>query len=174
MAAAAVLLSRWPGTSMPGFHYWAPMYPLAVSGAIVALGDPDRPKLVRPALVAVGGAAALALMSPLSPRAPGPGSVRSPPEFRHDRADAVAEADIGPDESVVATSAILAHLTHRQEAWLFPAPWAGAGPAALAPPRRRAAAGRAGGVIGEGEAGAGARRYGLLGDVEEEILTARP
>lgn len=174
VAAAPVLLSRWPGTSLPWFHYWAPMYPLAVGGAIAALGDPDRPRLVQPALVAVGGVAALALMSPLSPRAPGPVGVRSLTEYRHDRADAVARARIGPDDSVVATSAMLSHLTHRQEAWLFPAPYAAAEPAELSPTPSKAAAARVDVAVLEGDAVEAARRHGLVGDVEEEILTARP
>lgn len=174
VAAAPVVLSRWPGTSMPWFHYWAPMYPLAVAGAIVALGDPKRHRLVQPALVVVGGVAALAFMSPLSPRAPGPVSVESLTRYRHDRADAVARANIGPNDSVVATSAMLAHLTHRQEAWLFPAPYGAAEPAELAPTPSKAAAARVDVVILEGDAVDEAEDYGIEGDLEDEILTARP
>jgi hypothetical protein len=151
------------------------MYPLAVAGALVALGDPDRHRLVRPEVVVLGGAVALALMSPLSPRAPAPVSLQSLTEFRTDRADAVARADIGPDDSVVANVGILAHLTHRTEAWRFPAPYAAADPAELSPTPSKAAAARVDVVIVEGDdAVREARRHGLEGDVEDGILIARP
>ncbi|MBX3285080.1 MAG: DUF2079 domain-containing protein [Acidimicrobiales bacterium] len=174
VAAAPLVLSRWPGTSMPWFHYWAPMYPLAVAGALVALGDPERHRLVRPALVVAGAAAAVAFMSPVSPRAPGPVSVESLTRYRHDRADAVARANIGPNDSVVATSAMLAHLTHRQEAWLFPAPYAAAEPAELSPTPSKAAAARVDVIVLEGDAVDQAKEYGIEGDEQDGILTAHP
>lgn len=174
VAAAPVLLSRWPGTSMPWFHYWAPMYPIAVAGAIVALGDPKRPRVVQPPLIVVGGALALLLMSPLSPRAPGAVGIRALTEHRTDREQA-AKA-VRPGDSVVATSAILAHLTHRQEAWLYPAPYAAAEPAELSPTPSKAAADRVDVIVLEGDAVEDAQKeHGLRGEVDEDgILIVRP
>ena len=150
------------------------MYPLAVAGALVALGDPKRHRLVQPALVVAGSLAAVAFMSPLSPRAPGPVGLESLTRYRLDRADAVARANVGPNDSVVATSAMLAHLTHRQEAWLFPAPYAAAEPAELSATPSKAAAARVDVIILEGDAVEKSKDYGVEGDEQDGILVARP
>lgn len=65
-----VFLSRWAGTSLPWFHYWAPVYPFVIGGALAALGSTDRHRLVRPQVLVAAGALTMLLMSPLSPRAP--------------------------------------------------------------------------------------------------------
>jgi uncharacterized membrane protein len=122
-----VLLSQWPGTEMPWFHYFAPMYPIAVAGALAVLAAPPGrtilPRLLTYRLVIVGCVVALALNSPIAPRAPGGVALRSLTDHRGDRQAAAAAAAVQPGDAVVASNAILAHLTHRREAWLFPSPY---------------------------------------------------
>lgn len=162
VASLPILLSQWPGTSLPWFHYWAPMYPLAVAGALVALADPDRPSWVRPQVMLAGGVVSVLLMSPLSPRAPDSVGLQALTEYRGDRAAAAAEVE--PGDAVVASNRVLAHLTHRREAWLFPVPYAPTEPAELGADPSEAAAARVDIVIVEGPDVERARSLGLIGD----------
>lgn len=172
VASLPVLLSQWPGTSMPWFHYWAPMYPLAVAGALVALGAPDRPAWLRPQVLVAGGIAAVLLFGPLSPRAPDTVGWRALTDHRTDRERAAAQ--VGPDEPVVASNRILAHLTHRREAWLFPSPYAAGDPAELGPTPSPAAARRIVTAVLEGDDIARARAFGIIGATLDGILVAHP
>ena len=140
VAALPLLLSRWAGTVLPWFHYWAPVYPIAVGGALAALGDPERHRFVDPRLVLVGGALAVSVMSPLSPRAPDSVGLRALTDPQEDRAAAAAQVD--DEEPVAASNRILSHLTHRREAWLFPGPYATDEPAELSAEPSPAAARR--------------------------------
>lgn len=162
VASLPVLLSQWPGTSLPWFHYWAPMYPLAVAGTLVALAGERRSWFPDPRLVLVGGVAAVALMSPLSPRAPDPVGTRALLDHRGDRERAAAQ--VRTDEPVAASNRILAHLMHRREAWLFPAPYAAGEPAELSARPSAAAARRVAVLVLEGGHIARARELGILPD----------
>jgi len=135
VAALPVLLSGWWGTATPWFHYHTPFFPLAVGGALAALGRdgaasprPGSPAafaaLPRPTrTAAVCAVVAPFLIGPLAPYAPDRVRVWSVihPE-PHDYAEALAE--VRPGEPVAATNHALAQLTHRREAWLLPVPFA--------------------------------------------------
>ncbi len=169
LASLPVLLSQWPGTSLPWFHYWAPMYPVAVAGALVALADPNRHRWIQPQLVVAGGLAAVLLMSPLSPRAPDTVGLRALTDHRDDRERAAAQVADG--ESVVASNRILAHLMHRREAWLFPAPYAPSDPPELGaePSKQRAA--EVDVIVVESDDAERSGALGLLGDEVTELVT---
>lgn len=167
LASLPILLSQWPGTSLPWFHYWAPMYPIAVCGALVALADPHRHPVVHPRLVVVSGLLAVLLMSPLSPRAPDSVGRRALTDHRTDREQAAAEVRDG--ESVVASNRILAHLMHRRQAWLFPAPYAASDPPELGATPSEAAAAGVDVIVVDGADVAKADALGLLADGVGEV-----
>ena len=128
-----ILLSRWAGTHLPYFHYGAPLAPLAIAGALHALAT-RRELATRGSVLLVGGAvAALAVMSPLSWRAPD--SLRLWRVLRPDpgAGTAAAVAAVPAMRPVSATPRVLAHLAHRPEAWIFPTPFHPLKPAALGP-----------------------------------------
>ncbi len=172
VASLPILLSQWPGTSLPWFHYWAPVYPIAVCGALSALGDPDRHRFVRPELVVVGGLLALALMSPLAPGAPDSVGLRALTDHRTDRERAAAH--VRPGDTVVASNRILAHLMHRRKAFLFPAPYAASEPVDLSPKPSKAEAATVDIVVLEGPDVARGGGFGLVGQRLDGILVARP
>jgi uncharacterized membrane protein len=128
IAGFPVLFSRWAGTQLPWFHYGAPVVPLVIGGALVALspGSSRSPatSLYRSPALAVGGAVVAALMiGPLSPRAPD--SVRLTAVIK-DAPDADYEAAIAAvrdDDAVSGTNRVLSHLMHRDGAYLFPLPF---------------------------------------------------
>ncbi len=140
VASLPILLSQWSGTRRPGLHYWAPTYPIAVGGALIALAAMERHRRVGCGLLVVGGLVAMATMSPLSPLAPPSVGWRSFTDHRYAREEAAAS--VRPGDSVVASERILSHLTHRREAWLFPNPYRPSQQAELGPPPSRAAARR--------------------------------
>jgi uncharacterized membrane protein len=140
VAGLPILLSRWAGTHLPYFHYGAPIAPLAVGGALHVLAVRRELGSRGPVLLVGGAVTALALMSPLSAAAPD--SLRLWRVLRPDGAarSAAAVAAVPDDEPVAATPRVLAHLAHRREAWLFPAPFRPLKPAAIGPePSRRRA-----------------------------------
>jgi len=84
-------------------------------------------------LIVAGAVAALAVTSPLSQGAPD--SLRLWRVLRPEPAarTAAAVAAVPADLPVSATPRVLAHLAHRREAWIFPAPFRPLEPAALGP-----------------------------------------
>ena len=142
VASAPILFSRWPGTSLPWFHYGAPLFPIAAGGALVALGERQRPPWLDGRLLVAATAISLAVMSPLSPKAPE--SVRASAVVRpqHGQAIRTAVSRVRSGEPVAAANRALAHLTHRRQAWLLPAPFAaGDVPGLSVRPSRRAGRG---------------------------------
>ena len=125
--------SRWAGTHLPYFHYGAPLAPLAIAGALHVLAT-RRELATRGSVLLVGGAvAALAVMSPLSWRAPtrcGCGACCVPTPARERPQPSPRSR---PRRPVSATPRVLAHLAHRPEAWIFPTPFQPLKPAALGP-----------------------------------------
>ena len=128
-AGFPVLLSRWPGTQLPWFHYGAPFVPLVLGGALDALrvrhdDAADTPPIHRRPPIALAGLAAAALLSgPLSPRAPDPLELRYTLR-RDESADwERAIAAVRSDDAVAAIGPALGHLAHRDDAFLFPQPF---------------------------------------------------
>jgi uncharacterized membrane protein len=146
VAGLPVLLSRWAGTHLPWFHYGAPLVPLVVGGAMVALAKSNVPQRSLRGLLGVGAVAAAAISGPLSPDAPN--SVQVWQVVRTSgRSSAVAAAlhAVPPGAVVSALNQPLAHLMQRRQAYLFPLPFAAPRdtyPGGLAPAasRRNAAA----------------------------------
>lgn len=172
LASLPVLLSQWSGTSLPWFHYWAPMYPIAVCGALVALGDPNRHLFVRPQLVVAGGLLAMALMSPLSPAAPDSVGLRALTDHRTDREQAGAQ--VRPGDAVVGSNRILAHLMHRRKAYLFPAPYGPGDPPELSPKPSKAEAAKIDVIVLDGADVKAAAAFGLTGQAVDGLLVLRP
>jgi hypothetical protein len=122
-AGLPVLLSRWPGTEEPFFHYGAPLAPIALAGTVVALSRPDRPELASPRLVLAGAVVAAAVAGPLSPRAPEEYRVASVlGENLDGRLDDALDA-VPPGAPVAAVNFVLPHLTHRDLAYGWPIPF---------------------------------------------------
>lgn len=128
VAGLPVLLSRWPGTQLPWFHYGAPFVPLVIGGALAALQAPASggapPPIYRSAAVAIGGVVVGALLvGPLSPRAPGPLELRTV-LHTDDAVDyASAVRNVRASDAVAVTGNALGHLAHRDRAFLFPQPF---------------------------------------------------
>jgi uncharacterized membrane protein len=120
-----LLLSRWPGSHLPWFHYGAPIVPLVVGGAIAALATSRVPQRSLRGLLGAGVVAAAAVSGPLSPKAPA--SVQVWQVVRTSaRTSAVAAAlhAVPPGGVVSALNQPLAHLMQRHRAYLFPLPFA--------------------------------------------------
>ena len=105
VAGLPILVSRWVGTHLPYFHYGAPMAPIAIGGALHTLATRHELRGRGPALLVGGAVVALAVMSPLSPRAPD--SLRLWRVVRPDPAAATsaAIAVVPADQPVSATPA---------------------------------------------------------------------
>lgn len=129
VAALPVLVSSWPGTKLPWFHYGAQYMPIAVGGTLVALACPGavisriRPA-TRLAVPLVGTAVGLLLLSPLSPRAPGTLRLTRVVQVEAGSDPRGALAEVGEREVVSGDSRLVAHLVHRDQAYLFPVPFA--------------------------------------------------
>lgn len=121
VAGLPVLLSRWPGTEDPWFHYGAPLVPLLLAGSVEGLRHRHR-WATAPVLVTAAVAAAL-VASPLSPSAPDPYSVTALASRNFDGGldDALDEVPSGAPVS--ATNFYLAHLSHRRLVYGFPIPF---------------------------------------------------
>jgi uncharacterized membrane protein len=121
VAGLPVLLSDWPGTESPWFHYGAPMVPLVLAGAIVTLSSGAT--WARPRYLVAGAAAAALLASPLSPKASGASSLYeiASPRVGSELDRALAAVD--GDEPVAAVNRVLAHLAHREQAYGWPIPF---------------------------------------------------
>ncbi len=172
LASLPVLLSQWSGTRLPWFHYWAPMYPIAVCGALAALGDPHRHGFVRPQLLLAGGLLAMALVSPLSPAAPDSVGLRALTDHRTDSERAAAQ--VRPGDAVVGSNRIMAHLMHRRKAYLFPAPYGPGDPPELSPEPSKAEAAKIDVIVLNGADVKAAAKFGLIGHVVDHILVLRP
>jgi uncharacterized membrane protein len=134
VAGAPVLLSQWAGVSLPWFHYGAPMVPLAIGGALHALASARTSSLfAEPKLLLAAGVASLVVASPLSPAAPGSLQLWTVLRPRPDQGYEAAIRRVGPDEAVLADNGPLAHLTHREDAWLWPSPFEPFTPPELGP-----------------------------------------
>lgn len=134
VAGLPLLLSSAPNTSIPWFHTAAALVPFALGGALAALAAPRR-LWDHPLTLAVGTVLALALMSPLSPRAPEPlrlsGALRPRPVAGADE----ALSQVGPDESVSADPWLAVRLARRDRVYMYPCPVLRIGSARCAVPR---------------------------------------
>jgi len=140
VAGLPILVSRWAGTHLPYFHYGAPIAPLAIGGALHVVATHRELQERGVVLLVAGAVGALAVMSPLSIRAPD--SLRLWRVLRPDPAagSAAAAAAIPANEPVSAIPRVLAHVAHRPEAWIFPTPFRPLKPPELGPePSRRRA-----------------------------------
>jgi uncharacterized membrane protein len=121
VAGLPVLLSRWPGTEDPWFHYGAPLVPLVLAGSVEGLRHSHH--WARPATLVAGVVLATVLASPISPEAPEPYSFSSvwSENFDGGLADAVEVVPEGAPVS--ATNYYLPRLTHRRLVYGFPIPF---------------------------------------------------
>lgn len=150
VAGFPVLFSRWAGTQLPWFHYGAPVVPLVIGGALVALAPvpeelAEHRALYRSPALAIGGVVAAALLvGPLSPRAPDSVRLTEVVRTSPDADYAAAMAAVGSHDAVAGTNPALSHLMHRDGAYLFPLPFTtihGTYPGGLeTPPNAREAA----------------------------------
>ncbi len=126
VAAAPVLLNGFPGPTLPWFHHGASFVPLLVGGTLTVLARPPsladrvRPSL-RPVLVAAPVALAVALVSPLSPSAPGSTQVWRALEARPDAERALAL--VRTDDVVSASPRLVPRLAHRRRIHQYPLPF---------------------------------------------------
>ena len=132
------LLNRFPGPTLPWFHHGSVTAPILIAAALTVLADPPRflTELRAPVrrLVPVGAAvAALAVASPLSPRAPGSVNAWRALGERHDTPDAIAL--VGASDGVSAGALLVPQLAHREDLHVLPLPFRSAGHAV--PPRPR-------------------------------------
>lgn len=142
VASLPALLSQWPGNALPWYHHAALTVPFAVGGALEALASrPERRRVLM--VVAAGGAAvSLAGFSPLAARAPDDLALQVVLGTDADpHADALL-SQVAPDDAVSATNPILPHLGHREDAWVWPAPFRDSIPAELGVTADAAAAAR--------------------------------
>ena len=117
-----LLLSTWPGVSEPWFHNAALIAPVVIvaAAAAVAAAPRDRRRLVATA-GGTGLVLALALASPLSPRAPS--GVRLWTFIRPNGAHVEETLRLVPDGvSVAATRVLVPPLAHRREIYELPCP----------------------------------------------------
>jgi uncharacterized membrane protein len=128
VAGLPILLSRWLGTELPWYHYGAPMAPIAMGGSLVGLtfvaARTERWAVRLRSLWWLGPVVALALASPLSPSAPEVNRI-SRVAFEDDGRDVEgAVALVPPDAAVSADQRVLARLSQRERAYLYPIPFA--------------------------------------------------
>lgn len=124
LAGAPVLLSAWDGTSLPWYHYGAPMVPLAVGGTLDSLDASwARADGIRRMLV-VGPVLALAFASPLSPGAPRQNQVWAITSGNEPDVISALLDQVPADAAVSADQWFLPHLSHRPDLMLFPMPFA--------------------------------------------------
>jgi hypothetical protein len=127
VAGLPVLLSRWEGTGLPWYHYGAPMAPIAMGGTLaglaVAAGRDDRWSVRLERAWWFGPVLVLLLASPLSPAAPDGNRVWNVAFRDGDQDVAGAIALVRDDDAVSADQHVLAHLSQRQRAYLFPIPF---------------------------------------------------
>lgn len=128
VAGLPVLLSSWGATALPWFHYGAPMAPIAIGGTIVSLDPRLQPWRVlaqfRPVILAGGVLVAVAVASPLS--------ASTPDQFRlwdvlrpSPGRDSTAAVTLVRDGDVVsADNQLVPHLSHREQIFMFPLPFA--------------------------------------------------
>jgi hypothetical protein len=123
VAGFPLLVSTWPGVSTPWYHHGAFLVPIAVGGALAAIGR--APTRWRPAAVLVlltGAGLALAFISPLA--ANSPDEVRLTTALRGPAPGVAAAIQaIGPHEGVATENSVLGHLGHRTDAYLYPCPF---------------------------------------------------
>jgi uncharacterized membrane protein len=130
VAGLPIVMSRWTGTTLPWYHYGAPIAPLAIGGTLTVWGQRSLPSVlperawVRLSIVSVP--LALLVASPFAPGAPSSfrlwSVVREEPGVDHRGA---VEAVL-PGEAVSAGHRVLPHLSQREELILFPLPFASA------------------------------------------------
>jgi uncharacterized membrane protein len=116
-----VLLSRWPGTEDPYFHYGAPLVPLLLAGAVAAMASGHR--RANPKVLVAGAIVTTLLAGPLSPKVPEPYSVATVARENFDGHLDDALAAVDDDEPVSATNRAIPHLSHRTLVYGFPIPF---------------------------------------------------
>ena len=126
VATLPYLLNRFPGPTLPWFHHGSVTAPILIAAALTVLADPpassDRGAAPVRRLVPVGAAvAALAVASPLSPRAPGSVNAWRALGERHDTPDAIAL--VGGTEGVSAGVPLVPQLAHREDLHVLPLPF---------------------------------------------------
>ena len=124
VGGSPLLLSSWPGISLPWFHNASVIAPVAIGGAlasIAGLRDDSHRRLAVVSLCA-GTVVALAMQSPLAPRAPI--AVRIPDVLRTNgaRVDETI-ALVSDDVSVAAPNQFAALLAHRRVVYVLPCPF---------------------------------------------------
>jgi hypothetical protein len=128
IAGLPVLLSQWKGTSLPWYHYGAPIAPIAIAGTLVGLDAiADRSDTwSRRFRAAWWGSAllVLALASPLSPAAPESNRVWTVAFTDGGRDLDGALALVEPDDAVSADQRALPHVSQRELVYLYPIPFA--------------------------------------------------
>jgi uncharacterized membrane protein len=136
LVGVPVVLSQWEGTTLPWYHYGAPVAPIAIGATLVAVTGPPPASLRGSSWVRLPIAAAsigLLAASPLSPAAPDSvrawSVVRPQAGFDFDG----ARAAVAAGETVSASHRLLPHLSQRQHLYLFPLPF-GPGPVEFFPP----------------------------------------
>lgn len=124
IAGFPLLVSTWPGIPTPWYHHGAFLVPIAVGGALAAIGRyHDRWRRVATAGVLLGAGVGLALLSPLA--AGSPGQVRLPEVLRGANPGVAAAIEaVGPHEGVATSNSVLGHLGHRTDAYIYPCPFA--------------------------------------------------
>lgn len=123
VGGAPLLLSSWPGISLPWFHNASLLAPVAIGGGLAVVGSirrESRPPAVG-ALLA-GAALALFLQSPLAPRAPAAVNIREIIDSNGSNIDATL-ASVPPGASVAAVNQLAAQLAHRQDVYVLPCPF---------------------------------------------------
>lgn len=124
LAGLPVLLSSWPGTELPWYHYGAPMAPLAIGGTLAAVGSDQAAGTILRRLVVIGPVLALAVASPLSPAAPTQNQIWSMASGNDVAALGDLVAQVPHGAAVSADQWLLPHLSHREDLLLFPMPFA--------------------------------------------------
>lgn len=123
VGGAPLLLSSWPGVSLPWFHNAAVMAPLAIGGGLAGIASIRGP-VYRPlaAGLLTGCVLALTIQSPLSPQAPV--AVRLPDVLAQNGANVDATVALVPaDASVAAINQLAAPLARRKEIYVLPCPF---------------------------------------------------
>lgn len=127
VAGAPILLSRWPGTALPWFHYGAPVAPLVIGGSLVALASTSiRHKAVRMVagvVMTLTPAMILLAASPLSPNAPARVHIPTVLHLDSNRDAAAALAHVKPGDAVSAEHTLIPHLSQREQVYAFPLPF---------------------------------------------------
>ena len=125
-AALPVLVSGWPGATLPWFHYGAAYAPILITGALlgarVVATAPRRTQHAALALGTVGVVLALVTASSLSPDAPHSLQAWRAVDGRHAWRDALAE--VQPFDTVSASDHLAPQVGHREDLYLYPSPFA--------------------------------------------------